>query len=66
MFCEKCGKQIEDDSLFCVYCGHENGRDIQPANNGRSSKLAVKKKKRLKKWQKVILVFMVIILLIVG
>ncbi len=66
MFCKKCGKRIEDDSLFCVYCGNENDRDIQPTNNGRSSKLAVNKKKKLKKWQKVILVFMVIILLIVG
>ena len=21
MFCKKCGKEIEDDSEFCVYCG---------------------------------------------
>ena len=22
MFCEKCGKQISDDALFCAHCGH--------------------------------------------
>ena len=22
MFCNKCGKEIEDDSIFCKYCGH--------------------------------------------
>lgn len=22
MFCEKCGKRIEDDSSFCIYCGN--------------------------------------------
>ncbi len=29
MFCPKCGKQIDDDSVFCEYCG-ENV-EITPA-----------------------------------
>lgn len=24
MFCEKCGKNIADDSIFCEFCGHKN------------------------------------------
>lgn len=23
MFCEKCGKQLEENDQFCMYCGHE-------------------------------------------
>ena len=23
MFCSKCGKEIEDNSVFCKYCGKE-------------------------------------------
>lgn len=30
MFCRKCGKQIEDDSIFCKYCGSNNLNNIQP------------------------------------
>ena len=24
MYCGKCGKQINDNSKFCSYCGYEN------------------------------------------
>lgn len=30
MYCTKCGKQIEDDSKFCNYCG-ERVKTVQPA-----------------------------------
>lgn len=44
MFCEKCGKQIADNSLFCEYCGSavhsmnhqsvfQTGSSIPPSNN---------------------------------
>lgn len=23
MYCTKCGKQMEDGSQFCIYCGHK-------------------------------------------
>lgn len=28
MICPKCGKQIEDDAVFCTYCGN-NMTDVQ-------------------------------------
>ena len=28
MYCKKCGKQIDDDSAFCVHCGN----NINPKN----------------------------------
>ena len=28
MYCGKCGKEIENDSRFCPYCGYGNGADI--------------------------------------
>lgn len=24
MFCQKCGKEIADDAVFCQFCGHQN------------------------------------------
>ena len=27
MYCKKCGKQIDDDSLFCTYCGKSSSCD---------------------------------------
>lgn len=32
MFCEKCGKEISDDSKFCRYCGNS----VAPSNNDGS------------------------------
>ena len=26
MICPKCGKQIEDDAVFCTYCGNKMAR----------------------------------------
>ena len=31
MYCKKCGKQIEDNSLFCKYCGNKT----QPINQNK-------------------------------
>lgn len=33
MLCEKCGKNIQDDALFCAYCGKKQG--IFPRKNTR-------------------------------
>ena len=27
MFCQKCGKEISDDSTFCVFCGSRTNAD---------------------------------------
>ncbi len=45
MFCKRCGKEIENDALFCTYCGCDlSEMDI----NGQSC-IEKSKKKRLKK-----------------
>lgn len=28
MFCTQCGKEIQEDSNFCSYCGHPTDRDV--------------------------------------
>ena len=37
MYCTKCGKQIEDDSKFCIYCGCEVEEEQQskPVKNNK-------------------------------
>jgi RNA polymerase subunit RPABC4/transcription elongation factor Spt4 len=30
MFCKKCGKQVQDDSMFCKYCGNNDLNNTQP------------------------------------
>lgn len=32
MVCEKCGKQVQDESIFCKYCGSNNLNNIQPSD----------------------------------
>lgn len=34
MFCQKCGKEIEEDSVFCQYCGASIGTGA-PASSGK-------------------------------
>lgn len=34
MYCIHCGKEIDDSSLFCPYCGGHLGRDMAPAQGG--------------------------------
>lgn len=41
MFCENCGKQIEDDSTLCPYCGNDtssNSMSQQNTNTNKNSK----------------------------
>lgn len=42
MFCSKCGKQIEDGSRFCPYCGNVQGQDA-----GQSSHLGYSANKNM-------------------
>ena len=30
MFCNKCGKEIPDDSIFCPFCGESTGKSEKP------------------------------------
>ena len=34
MFCNQCGKEIEDGSKFCVYCGHSFVNGGSPSADG--------------------------------
>ena len=31
MYCEKCGSQIDDDSVFCQKCGEKQLQEIETA-----------------------------------
>lgn len=35
MFCSKCGKQIEDNAVFCSVCGNKVGAEIQQSSEDR-------------------------------
>lgn len=43
MFCNKCGKQIEDGSKFCVYCGQIQDIEGYSVQNDMQNKLNVSK-----------------------
>lgn len=32
MYCADCGKQIDDDSAYCKYCGAQTGAEKAPAD----------------------------------
>lgn len=41
MYCEKCNKQIADDSIFCNYCGVKIESNNQPANTKTREELII-------------------------
>lgn len=49
MFCQNCGKQIEDESRFCPYCGVKNASEVEKKNQDIPDKKekGVRKKKKL-------------------
>lgn len=38
MFCNKCGKQIEEDSIFCQFCGNKIADDTPEPQSEKTSK----------------------------
>ncbi|MCQ2291325.1 MAG: SUMF1/EgtB/PvdO family nonheme iron enzyme, partial [Muribaculaceae bacterium] len=62
MYCKHCGKQIDDDAIFCQYCGtklveNAEGRILEDTkSDGRTTKLSPKK-------QKVIMIYGVYVLI---
>lgn len=36
MYCKKCGKQIDDDAVFCQYCGTDNSSTSDVINSETS------------------------------
>ncbi len=47
MFCQKCGKQIDDGGNFCPYCGSKNILEPQQEKQGTFVKKEIKKKKKM-------------------
>lgn len=62
MFCQNCGKQIENDVKFCPYCGTEN--ILEPKQEKPA--VSVKKEKAGKKRTSFILIAVVALIIIVG
>ena len=40
MFCEKCGKNIADDSIFCEFCGYKNKEEKSKPHKKEEEKKA--------------------------
>lgn len=41
MYCSKCGKQIDDDSIFCEHCGHRIAIDTHQDKSSKKSTIKV-------------------------
>lgn len=39
MYCIKCGRQIEDNAKFCVFCGAQTEQSGQKIRCGQAAKL---------------------------
>lgn len=64
MFCNKCGKEIPNDSKVCKYCGATTGAN-QTINYNVNTATSVKTKKKIyqKWWFWLIIVFLVIVII---
>lgn len=51
-FCDKCGKTMEANAVFCLECGARNGdtQPMTPYNNSYNNWNPVKKKKKMSVW----------------
>jgi len=54
MFCNNCGKEVNEEDKFCGNCGAKI-KNTEIDNNKKSEK------KKLKEWQKVIIIIIVVI-----
>lgn len=46
MFCENCGKQIDDDAKFCEYCGVAIGEEMETVEKTTATVFVTKKSKK--------------------
>lgn len=60
MFCQSCGKQIEDGSRFCPYCGAANGSEKEQKES------SVKKGKSRKKKKAPVIIIAIAVLVVLG
>ena len=63
MFCQKCGKQIEDGSRFCQYCGAENAPEPGPVSQAAPDR---KEKGMRKKKKAPVIIIGITVLFILG
>ena len=63
MFCENCGKQIDDDAKFCEYCG-ANINDDTTSTDKVVNTIALSKKS--KKKPIIIVVILLFVLIVAG
>lgn len=63
MRCSNCGKEIDDKSLFCSYCGAK----IEPTNSEKTSKETnSSEKKKQPLWLTIILFIISIFVMVLG
>ena len=60
MFCENCGKHIDDDAKFCEYCG-ANINDDTTSTDKVVNTIALSKKKPI-----IIVVILLFVLIVAG
>jgi len=73
MFCQKCGKKIDDDSEFCVYCGSKLKMEIKNVDSDSFSKgfnekdieEKPKERKKFSFWKTFTKIFIVLLILLV-
>jgi membrane protease YdiL (CAAX protease family)/DNA-directed RNA polymerase subunit RPC12/RpoP len=73
MFCQKCGKKIDDDSEFCVYCGFKIKMEVKNVDSNSFSKGFNKKdvgekpkeRKKFSFWKTFAYIFIVLLILLV-
>lgn len=55
MFCNKCGREIPDESKFCRFCGNKIDRELfeqneQQISNNKTVKVVFSRRKRMMGW----------------
>lgn len=66
MYCQKCGKQIEEGSRFCPYCGSKNMSEPEQEREKQQPAPVKKEKKERKKRKAPVMIIAVVVLLILG
>lgn len=64
MFCNKCGRQIDNNAKFCNYCGNTVSNNI--LNNNQTNNTSKTKKKVYQKWWFWLIIIIVILALFWG
>lgn len=66
MYCQKCGKQIEEGSRFCPYCGSKNMSEPEQEREKQQPAPVKKEKKERKKRKAPVMIIAIVVLFILG